>query len=69
MGGRRSELTTKPKFLIVGARRVGPASSTAFAVRDRSGANAAKFNTFPDASVLDRRQPAARRHLFRQQAR
>jgi hypothetical protein len=54
MGGRRSELTTKPKFLIViGAAGGASVIDSFLAVRaSEAGANAAKFNTFPDASVL-----------------
>lgn len=54
MGGRRSELTTPPKFLIVIGAAGGASIIDSFlAVRaTEAGANAAKVNTFPDASVL-----------------
>lgn len=53
IGGRRSELTTKPKFLIVIGAAGGASIIDSFlAVRaTEAGASAAQFNTFPDASV------------------
>ena len=53
IGQRKSELTTKPKFLIVIGAAGGASIIDSFlAVRaSEAGANAAKINTFPDASV------------------
>ena len=53
IGGRRSELSTKPKFLIVIGAAGGASIVDSFlAVRaTEAGANAAKFNTFPDVGV------------------
>jgi hypothetical protein len=53
ISGRRSALTTKPKFLIVIGAAGGASIIDSFlAVRaTEAGANAAKFNTFPDAAV------------------
>jgi len=52
-GVRQSALTTKPKFLIVIGAAGGASIIDSFlAVRQtEAGANAAKFNNFPDASV------------------
>jgi len=52
-GGRKSELATPPKFLIViGAAGGASVVDSFLAVRaTEAGANAAKINSFPDASV------------------
>lgn len=53
IGTRRDPLTGKPKFLVVISATGGASIVDSFlAVRaTEAGANAAKFNTFPDASV------------------